>query len=281
MRARLEQLSNQNSKQSFLIYEVNVPVFEFYWHYHPEYELTFIIKGKGKRLVGDNYEHFEAGDLVLLGPMLPHTWVGEKQKNENCTAIVIQFSAAFIKPLLQYTEFGVIESLLARAERGLRFTATPKNKTTELIQKMACYKGIDLFTALLQVLYKLAITKSVPLSTVRYKPVKGDENNQRINKIFQYVQKHFREDLSLQKAAMLIHLSQSAFCKFFKRAIGKTFSEYVNDIRIANACQLLIETDKQVSQIATESGFESLTYFNRVFLKKKGIRPGEFRKNIL
>ena len=93
-----------------------------------------------------------------------------------------------------------------------------------------------------------------------------------------YVQKEFKETVSLKKAASIIHLSESAFCKFFKRTSGKTFSDYTNEIRIAHACQLLIETDKPIIEIANDSGFESLTYFNRVFLRKKKKRPGEYRR---
>jgi YesN/AraC family two-component response regulator len=111
--------------------------------------------------------------------------------------------------------------------------------------------------------------------------MKGNENQQRINKVFLYVQKEFKEHISLKKAASIIHLSESAFCKFFKRASGKTFSTYVNDIRIAYASQLLIESDKAIGEIAFESGFESLTYFNRVFLKTKGVKPRELRTSAM
>lgn len=110
--------------------------------------------------------------------------------------------------------------------------------------------------------------------------MKGTENQQRINTIFQYVQQEFNETISLKKAASLIHLSESAFCKFFKRTSGKTFSDYTNEIRIAHACQLLIETDHPVSEVAFSSGFDSITYFNRVFLKKKGVRPMHYRRGM-
>jgi AraC-like DNA-binding protein len=97
--------------------------------------------------------------------------------------------------------------------------------------------------------------------------------------VCQFVQKHAAEPLTIHKAAALIHLSPGAFCKFFKRITGKTFSDYVNDIRIAHVCTQLLATDRQIAEIAFMNGFETLTYFNRVFLKKKGIRPGQYRSN--
>jgi AraC-like DNA-binding protein len=133
-------------------------------------------------------------------------------------------------------------------------------------------------TSVLQVFHNLTQATATPIASVQYKPLKGTENQQRLNTIFRYVEKEFRSTISLKKAASLIHLSESAFCKYFKRASGKTFSNYTNDIRIAHACELLIETDKPISEIALQSGFESLSYFNRVFLAKKKLRPREYRK---
>src|SRR5205807_1425244 len=104
MKAKLEQLEHRKGSNAFICYETHVPSFQFVWHYHPEYELTYIVKGKGKRLVGDSYENFEEGDLVLLGPMMPHTWVSEKVRSQHCVAIVIQFKDNFIRPLQSYKE---------------------------------------------------------------------------------------------------------------------------------------------------------------------------------
>ncbi|ULQ54739.1 AraC family transcriptional regulator [Flavihumibacter fluvii] len=278
MKAKLEQLSHRGTSRSFICYEVIVPSFEFLWHYHPEYELTYILKGKGKRLVGDGYEDFGPGDLVLLPPMLPHTWISDKSNSEKCRAIVIQFSHEFVERLLQFSEMKNIEKLFVKSSRGLQFIMGKKSGLLSLLQRMHQCSELMSFTLLLQVLHELSIVKSLPIASVHFRPMKGNENQQRINKVFLYVQKEFRESISLKKAASIIHLSESAFCKYFKKASGKTFSDYTNDIRVAHACQLLIETDKPIGEIAFESGFESITYFNRIFLRKKKIRPGQYRK---
>lgn len=277
MRPRLEPLNHRLSSQSFIAYEVKVPSFDFYWHYHPEYELTYIVEGKGMRLVGDSYEPFEAGDLVLIGPMLPHTWVTEKVGNTNCQALVVQFSQKFMEQLLQFSEMKILEKLFEKAERGLQWTSSG-DQTSTLMQELLHSDDLLRFSWLLQVLHYLSAQHSTPIASLQYKPLKGNENQQRLNKVFLYVQSQFREQITLDQAAALVHLSKSAFCKFFKRASGKTFSDYTNEIRLAHACRLLVETDRSISEIATDSGFESLTYFNRIFLKKKKVRPGEFRR---
>jgi len=278
MRAKLELLSQQNNNRSFLCYEVKLPSFDFFWHYHPEYELTYIVKGTGKRLVGDSYENFDEGDLALLGPSLPHTWFTEKKSEHNCRAIVIQFSLNFIEPMLQYPEMADIKKLLRKADKGLKFSYQKSKELAVDLHQILQTTGVDSITSLLSLLQKLSNSRTISLATPGFRPIKGNQNQQRINIVFQYVQQQFKNAISLREAASLIHLSESAFCKFFKRVSGKTFSDYVNDIRIAHACQLLIESDMLIEQIAYESGFDSLTYFNRIFLKKKATKPGSFRK---
>ena len=148
----------------------------------------------------------------------------------------------------------------------------------EQIKLLPEKSGVEKITGLLHILNELSALQSVSLASSFYQPLKGKENENRINKVCQYVQKHAAEPLTIHKAAALIHLSPGAFCKFFKRITGKTFSDYVNDIRIANVCSQLMATDKQVAEIAYGNGFETLTYFNRVFLRKKKMRPGSYRK---
>jgi AraC-like DNA-binding protein/uncharacterized RmlC-like cupin family protein len=278
MRAKLEQFPQDAQGHSILCYEVKAPSFDFYWHYHPEYELTFILKGEGKRLVGDTYETFKAGDLVLLPPMLPHTWISEKGRNGNCLAIVIKFSQASIEQLCQLPELASFKKLLTTAARGLQFTGSKSKELVPLLKLLLRGDTMTKLTSFLQVLHTITQAKATSIASRHYKPLKGNENQQRLNAIFRYVEKEFRSTISLKKAASLIHLSESAFCKYFKRASGKTFSDYTNDVRIAHACELLIETDKPISEIALQSGFESLSYFNRVFLAKKKLRPREYRK---
>jgi AraC-like DNA-binding protein/quercetin dioxygenase-like cupin family protein len=278
MRAHYEDITSKKGNASFVAYAFSVPAFEFKWHYHPEYELTLITHGRGKRLVGDSYENFESGDLVLLGPGLPHTWSSNETGKQDASAVVIQFSEDFVSNFLSLPEFKRVGDLLASASGGLVFNHEHLHGELEQLPTLA---GVEKITSLFNILQKLSTQKGIRLSSEYFSAVKGEENENRINKVCQYIQKNASQAITLEHTAALIHLSPSAFCKFFKRATGKTFSDYVNDIRVGNACQLLTESDKAVGDIAYETGFESLTYFNRVFLKKKKVTPRNFRNSVV
>lgn len=277
VKARYEDITSKKGNASFVAYAFSVPAFEFKWHYHPEYELTMITNGSGKRMVGDSYENFEPGDLVLLGPGLPHTWTSLR-KRKNASAVVVQFSEEFLKGFVNLPEFNGVKNLLNASARGLYFINNA-NVKDELAQ-LPDLTGVQRVTSLLNVLQTLSVQRHVKLSSEYFSGVKGRENENRINKVCQHIQKRSSTAVSLEQTAALIHLSPTAFCKFFKRATGKTFSDYVNDIRIGNACHLLTESDKSIGEIAHEAGFESLTYFNRTFLKKKKVTPREFRSRV-
>ena len=165
---------------------------------------------------------------------------------------------------------------MEKASNAIRFIKTKQLNFAEEVNQIYTANGVLSITAFINFLHLLSSQQSKTLASGNYKKVKG-QNEGRINKVLHYIQSHFKEQVNLQTASGLIHLSQSAFCKYFKRSIGKTFSDYVNEIRIAHACTLLIETDKTISTIANECGFENLAYFNRIFLKKKMMQPGRYR----
>lgn len=275
VKALYEDIASKTGNASFLAYAFAVPFFEFKWHYHPEYELTLITRGAGKRLVGDCYESFETGDLVLLGPELPHTWSSDKIKKQTVSAVVIQFSQDFIKNFLPLQEFKNIFALLTASQRGLFF---PQAKALfSNMEALPDLSGMEKVTALLTILQQLTTLEHQKLCSEYFHAIRGEKTEKRINKVCLYIQKNAAREITLEQVAALVHLSRSAFSKFFKRATGKTFSDYVNDIRIGNACHLLTESDKTINEIAHETGFESLTYFNRVFLRKKQVTPRDFR----
>ena len=278
MKPFLEDIGKKRGQHSFLAFEIKQNKLDFFWHYHPEYELTFIVNGKGRRLIGDHHEYFESGDLVLIGPGLPHTWMSDSSMKENCEAIVIQFSVEFIERFSGLDESYAINKLLLSSKQGVSINENKSAALKNLIKNLPGKKGIEKITDLLHILDEISKSKISSLASSFYQPLKGSTNEKRINLVCQYIQKHATEILTIQKAASLIHLSPSAFCKFFKRMTGKTFSDYVNEIRIANVCNDLIATDKQVAEIAYHNGFETLTYFNPIFLKKIKMRPSNYRK---
>jgi YesN/AraC family two-component response regulator len=277
MRAKLQNLQELHLGKSFVSYELKIPRFDFFWHFHPEYELTYIVKGRGKRLVGDSIESFREGDFVLIGSNIPHVWVSDEKRKQPCHAIVLQFSEAFVKAILALPELQELNNMIKLSSRGLKINYSGSsgllNELTDLVQSTNT-KAITDFLSLLQ---NISTQKTKVLTSASYQPSSLQQTT-RINKVLNYLQKHFTSSISLTKAASEIHLSESAFCKYFKRSMGKTFSDYVNDLRIAHAMMLLLETDKNIQSIAYESGFENISYFNRVFLKKNKCRPSAFRK---
>jgi AraC-like DNA-binding protein len=203
--------------------------------------------------------------------------VSDGSLNGKPEAVVIQFSSTFIERFTELSELSAINILLVQARQGILFKGKKSAAVVEQMKLLPDKSGVEKITGLLQILQELVKLKHASLASAFYQPLKRKENANRINRVCQFVQKHATENMTIHKAATLIHLSPGAFCKFFKRITGKTFSDYVNDIRIANVCNQLIATDKQVAEIAYGNGFETLTYFNRVFLKKKGIRPRQYR----
>lgn len=280
MKPVYENIENIRGGECFVAYDYQTDHFPFKWHYHPEYELTLITGGSGKRLVGDSYEDFAPNDLVLLGNNLPHTWVNEPL-SQHSAAVVIQFSKEFIAPFLTCLECNNISILLNKSKYGLRFKNTVPPFIIERIRYLPKVTGVAKLTGLVELLDLLSNLPTVKLcSSLKNISQINDETEQRINIVCNYVYQHYNKHLSPAQVAKLIHLSPAAFCKFFKKTTGKLFSDYVNDIRISRACTLLVESDKSITSIAYAAGYESITYFNRIFHRKKTLTPREFRAKL-
>lgn len=275
MKAKLEDIPSEKGNSSFYAYRFQVPFFEFKWHYHPEYELTYIVKGNGFRIVGNSYDHFSDGDLVLLGSNLPHTWSSKLEDDDYSEAVVIQFSKEFISPFLKLNESILIKNMLETSVRGISFDAD-KEIINELIS-LPETKGVDRVLKLISILDVLSKKQINLIAQNTFHNVVSKKSEMRINKVCLYIQNNFYHKIALKEVADLIYLTESNFCKFFKKSTGKTYSDYLNEIRINEACRLLLQSEKTISQISFECGFETLSYFNRVFLNKKGITPSKYR----
>ncbi len=277
MKAILEDLSIDAHSRAFRAYRYSVTNFEFKWHYHPEFELTLITDGVGDRIVGDSFEEFRTGDLVLLGSELPHTWVNKKEPDKYSSAVVIQFSNQFVRRVVDLNEFRTVRDLLKKSAQGLHFPQ-PSEEILHKILKISETDGVQRITLFFEILDMLSKLSYRALASPFFQPIKNQENELRINVVCEYILKNSSTDISLKSVAELIHLSESAFCKFFKKMTGKTYSDYLNEIRIGKACTLLTSSDKTIAEIGFQTGFESITYFNRIFLRKKKRTPSEFRK---
>lgn len=280
MKANYEHI---DSGSGYTQLRISQPTFEFFWHYHPELELTYIQKGSGQRFVGDRIESFNSGDLVLIGPNLPHTWVssGHKDFPDACQAFVVQFqSGMFDTRLHEFHEFDRIRMLLEHSKRGIRFNGELAEKSGKQLIKLREAEGLHWLTEFWILLDKLAGSADFTyLTDSAYTPSLNKLNPARIDKIFHFLNQHYTEEVSLKKVAELVHLTETSFSRFFKRNIGLTFNEYLNNLRVAAACRLLKEEpEKTIAETAWESGFASSTHFNRMFKSKTGFSPSAYKQ---
>jgi AraC-like DNA-binding protein/mannose-6-phosphate isomerase-like protein (cupin superfamily) len=266
-----------------------MPHFTYPWHFHPEFEILYVIEGSGTSFVADSIEEFQSGDLALIGSTLPHFWRSdEKYINSGgklkVKYIVIQFPNDFLKDeIANYPEYHSIGDMLERASKGIRFSPEFARKIENKIMKLSKSDGFERIIHLQELLHALA-------KTVDYRLLAGEfyhqENhtftNFRLTKVLQFLNTNYQRKIELETVADIANLHPAAFCRFFKEKTGKSLSEYVNDMRIGYACRLIIEGKLSVSQISYESGFNNLSNFNRTFKKHTGYTPtnyfGEFHK---
>lgn len=281
MRAALETVQ-LDSSVSFACFRRIDSEFAFEWHFHPEYELVLITAGRGRRFVGDHIEDYREGDLVLMGPNLPHTWQSSVRRDPPVIhkAACVQFHRDCLGAgFFDLPEMQRVNLLLKRVSRGLRFVGPTARRAARIVASLPDRKGLDRVIGLLEAFDLLAVSKSTRvLAGAGYTPSLATGDSRRIDRVMRYVSEHFNQPVTQQEAARRAHMSPSSFSRFFKRVTGRTFIDYLNELRISEACRLLCETDLRVSEIAFRVGFSSLPYFNRRFRRVKGVTAREYRK---
>jgi AraC-like DNA-binding protein len=279
MLARVER-NARPAASSFVWKRRRDPRFDFSWHFHPEVELTLILRSRGRRFVGDHLEPYGDGDLVLLGPELPHTWHSDPGRRGPHEAVVVQFPLGFLGPgFLERPELGPVRGLLRRAARGLSFSGEAQRTAARRLVEMGALAPLPRLRALLEVLEILSRARGArPLSSAGFASAARKEDVERIDRVLRFLAERFTEEVSLPQAARAVPLSVPAFSRFFKRRTGKTFVRYLTELRVGHASRLLIETDRTVSDIAFSSGFNNLSNFNRRFREVEGMSPRDYRK---
>lgn len=281
MKAEVETMPWRDGTLSLRAYRRAERSFSWNWHYHPEIELTLITRGSGTRLVGDHSASYRAGDLVLLGPNLPHTWFSRKigRSHKSNEAIVVQFLAsAFPETLLALPEFESVRSLLARSALGLRFDANTAELLEQRLRALTTARGLDAWLALASVLSELTKSEGEVLADASYRNQRSFKMESRLGRIIENIEKHCNGPLSLGDAAHFANLTPSSFARYFRKMTGKTFVDFRNTCRVRNACRALVESDHSILEIALASGFENLANFNRQFRKSIGVPPRDYRK---
>ncbi len=251
------------------------------WHYHAEYELHLILNASGHVWVGDYIGPFHDGHLVLVGPELPHNWTsntispaeGAKQEDH-----VIQFrDNSFGPEFFNVPDLAAVRDLLSKARRGIEFLNYDPNLVRQIVD-IRGLRGIERVITLLQILQKLVEASRVNiLCSEGYSPVLGDNAAIRINQVFSFMRKNMKEDLTLEDAARHVHMQPRSFSRFFRQITGRRFSDYLREMRVGEACDLLQNTDLPITDICFSVGFNNISWFNRCFMESKNVTPREYR----
>lgn len=280
-------LENLNENSLFLVKEVKRPFFSTEFHFHHECQLVYIVKSEGNRVIGDNIEHFESNELVFMGSNLPHVWHNDLQYFNEDKNLYAHSLALYFKPdelLNQLSAFGntkKISTFLNTAQQGIKFSGKSKDEIVRLLFKMLHQKGLDLTITFFRVINLLSSTKQYQLlASSGYINNYHPSDNERIDRVFKYVFDNFKEEIPLTTIAGVAGMNVQAFCRYFKTRTQKSFTEFVNEIRIGHACKLLSNPQETIIQIAFESGFNTISNFNRFFKAIKGMTPRDYRKQI-
>lgn len=268
---------------SFRCYEVVLEEFPFLWHYHPEYELTLIVRGRGTRFVGDSIAEFSEGDLVLIGPDMPHTWCTDapgRGSRATHRAVGVQFGRDFLgERFFHLPEMQRVRAMLEQCGRGLTF---PRRVCAQAHPVLVALQGMEpdkRLLALLGVLAGLSKAKARPLASDGFRPSRATGAARRIDLVFKHINEHLTTGVGHAELARLAHMNPASFSRFFRNTVGKTLTDYVNELRVGLACRLLIESDVSVLEVCHRSGFNNFSNFSRRFKAIKKASPRRFRAN--
>jgi AraC-like DNA-binding protein len=281
MKPAYKSVSLIDSKSFKVIRQESKQEFDFPWHYHPEFELTYISNSQGVRYVGNNIENFYENDLVLLGSNLPHCWINSNDQEEPSKAVVIYLNQDLVKWLGE-EPFNGIHSLFGKSNQGIRFHPNVALKVKSKLYELLNADPFEKYITLLQILKELSVTSEFDLlSQQGFSYELNNANNGRINEVYEFVRKNHQRKITLREVASHVNMSEEYFSRFFSKSMMKSFFTFLNEYRINRASKLLIETDKQVSEICYQVGYESIPFFYRQFKKIKQIPPQSYRSQYL
>jgi AraC-like DNA-binding protein len=250
----------------------------FMWHYHPEYELVYIDGASGTRHVGEHISRYVDSDLVFIGPNIPHLNFDYGVRTDY-RKIVVQLDRDFLgEQLWLAPEMTSVAALFTRARSGLVFHGATKAAVGEELTQLASLPPLDRLLSLLRIFQQLSESREVAaLNTSPISSVYDLDAQQRLKRITHFVAEHYERHIELHEVADLVHLTDAAFCRYFKRMTQLTFTQFVNRYRVQEAQRLLL-MNHSVTESAMACGFESLSYFNRVFRNLTGENPLTFRR---
>lgn len=282
-RSALFEITPLSDNDCLYVIERHKTEFKFPIHTHREFELNYIENGSGaKRIIGDSIEEIGNYDLVLISNAgLEHGWQdGNLEQGKTIREITIQFSDDWLtEKLLSKNQFSSIRKMLKAGENGLAFPLHTILEVRPLLNSLTNEdKGFYVVTTFLTLLYELSVSNGARTLASTSFANTGSNQNRRIMAVDAYLRKNFTHAVKLSEAAKAANMSNSSFSRFFSHHTGKSFTDYLIDIRIGNAARMLIDTDKTIAEICYSCGYNNLSNFNRIFRRKKGCTPSEFRE---
>lgn len=267
--------------ESFKAWINSTPYIHNPWHFHPEFEITYILNGRGTLFTGDRIFTYEEDELFFIGPNLPHELRSDivEDPDNYSRSISIHFKYDFLNEgIYELPEMIQLKELLSKANRGIRVTEEQiKARIKDHIVQLPHMNGLKRVIKLLEILETISASSGIKfLSSNSFTQSIDQGQDYRINRIYKYVMQNFKKSISISEVAELVNMTNTSFCRYFKKRTNKSFIAYLNEIRIGYACKLLLEGKYTVAEVAFECGYEYVSYFNKIFKEIKGMTPSEY-----
>jgi len=270
-----------NINHSFQVNHMKVDYFPSLRHFHPEVEILLVVQGTGTRYVGDSVEPFASGDLVMIGPNVSHEWFSDKKSDAGTPeAIYILFNPDILgSDFWNLPESKIILKIIQQSERGIKLTGKTRDDVAALMKRIDTSYGFTRITLLMTILEMIAFNGEYQyLATPVVQNTINERDSERLNKVYKYVLDNCYQEISLESASSIANLSKPAFCRYFKKRANKTFVRFLNEIRVGQACRLLVNENQSVADICYTCGYNNISYFIRQFRTITGFTPLGYRK---
>jgi len=251
------------------------------WHFHPELELVYVNKGQGKRHIGNHLSYFNNSQLLLIGPNLPHNGFTDRLTT-NGFETLIQFKEDFLgKDFFEIPEMKKIKELFERSKKGILFGSETKIKVGDKIENLVEKEGFKKLLVFLEILNILSKTSDYTILNVDGYAVETElQDSSKLDRIYTYINTNFKDHISLDQIANVANMTVPAFCRYFKKVTGKTFTKLVNEYRVVHATKLLSESMMSITDISFECGFNNFSHFNKIFKEITGKNASGYRKEM-
>lgn len=273
---------------SFIVKKIDERYFDPTFHAHPEFQLSFVIKGEGNRIIGNSLEPFYPNDMVFIGPNLPHVWKNhmsyfEKNSTLDTTVLVIYFHKNFLGDnIYQKQEFLKLNSFFEKSNLGIEITGETRDAVGKMMFELLEKNDLDSFIQLLKILNTMVNSSEYKIinkldEVITYK--QGE--TERLHKVYDFVNKNFDKPIKLEQVAEIANMTSTSFSRYFKTTLNKSFSDFLKEIRVNYACKLLKDNNTQIETISYQCGYPSITNFNKQFKSIIGLQPKLYRKEYM